>query len=92
MERKALVLRKSRKYKGLVAQGLALGVPGPSFPAACSEVIEMICHPDRSAAEWRDLLFVWVSTHAARCDSVANFKDMTPGRNYHFSLRNPTRS
>jgi hypothetical protein len=32
----------------------------------------MICHPDRSAAEWRDLLFVWVSTHATRCDSGAN--------------------
>jgi hypothetical protein len=31
MERKALVLRKSRKYKGLVAQGLALGVPGLLF-------------------------------------------------------------
>ncbi|MDQ1450775.1 MAG: hypothetical protein QOK38_641, partial [Acidobacteriaceae bacterium] len=26
-----------------------------------SKVIDTICHPDRSAAEWRDLLFVWVS-------------------------------
>src|SRR5260370_38707964 len=34
----------------------------------------MMCHPDRSAAEWRDLLFAWVSTHATDCDSVANFR------------------
>jgi hypothetical protein len=47
-------------------------------------VIDMIRHPDRSAAEWRDLLFVWVSTHATRCDSVSNFRDRTPGRNHHF--------
>jgi hypothetical protein len=24
------------------------------------------CHPDRSAAEWRDLLFALVSSHASR--------------------------
>ena len=28
------------------------------------------CHPDRSAAEWRDLLFVRIDTHATRCDSA----------------------
>jgi hypothetical protein len=39
-----------------------------------SEVIDIISHPDRtlserreSKGEWRDLLFVWVSTHATRC-------------------------
>src|SRR5712672_3240367 len=26
----------------------------------------MICHPDRSAAEWRDLLFVRIRNHASR--------------------------
>jgi hypothetical protein len=34
-----------------------------------------MCHPDRSAAEWRNLLFVW-SAHAMRC-YVANFRDRT---------------
>jgi hypothetical protein len=28
----------------------------------------MICHPDRSAAKWRDLLFVRVNTDAGNCD------------------------
>src|SRR5260370_41514832 len=32
------------------------------------------CHPDRSAAEWRDLLFAWVSNYATRRDFAANFR------------------
>src|SRR5258705_9733138 len=40
-------------------------------------MIDIICHPDRSAAEWRDLLFGWVSIHAKRCDYGANFRNMT---------------
>jgi hypothetical protein len=32
---------------------------------------------DRSAAEWRDLLFVWASAHSMRCDDVANLGELT---------------
>jgi hypothetical protein len=42
-----------------------------------SEVIDIIRHPDRSAAEWRDLLFDWDSAHAMRCDDVANLGELT---------------
>jgi hypothetical protein len=34
------------------------------------EIIQIMCHPDRSAAEWRDLLFVSVSNHATNRDYV----------------------
>ena len=33
----------------------------PATWLSVPEVIDMICHPDRSAAEWRDLLFVYVA-------------------------------
>jgi hypothetical protein len=43
------------------------------------EAIDIMCHPDRSAAEWRDLLFVWVGnllrvavTPTRRCNSYAS--------------------
>jgi hypothetical protein len=32
----------------------------------CLKLFEIIRHPDRSAAEWRNLLFVWRSDHATR--------------------------
>src|SRR6266699_1931608 len=41
------------------------------------EVIDIIRHPDRSAAEWRDLLFVWVSTHATASRLAREFRDRT---------------
>jgi hypothetical protein len=52
-----------------------LVIPTEAQPA--SEVIDIIRHPDRSAAEWRDLLFVWGSAHAMRCDDVANLGELT---------------
>jgi hypothetical protein len=43
--------------------------------------MDLTCHPDRtlserceSNGEWRDLLFVLVSNHAARSDNAANFQ------------------
>src|SRR5260370_22077965 len=36
-----------------------------------------MCHPDRSIAEWRDLLFVWVSTHATASRLAREFRDRT---------------
>jgi hypothetical protein len=38
----------------------------------------MMGHPDRSAAKWRDLLFVWVSDIAKPRDDGADFKPSTP--------------
>src|SRR5258705_11442011 len=52
-------------------------------------MIDIICYPDRSAAEWRDLLFAWVSIHAKRCDYGANFRNMTihPGSTNTYRLK-----
>jgi hypothetical protein len=38
--------------------------PASRKTALSSEAIDKMCHPDRSAAEWRDLLSVWGSKHA----------------------------
>jgi hypothetical protein len=47
----------------------AVAVPGNRIftmttANVCLKVLTEICHPDRTAAKWRDLLFMWVSNHA----------------------------
>ena len=45
------------------AQGSAVTFPGNRCPLRF--IAQIICHPDRSVAQWRDLLFlaVWQQTH-----------------------------